>query len=309
MPPAPPADAVDALRRFNRFYTQQIGVLHEGLVQSPWSLTEARVLYELAQRSTIAASELARDLTLDAGYLSRILRRFEDAHLVKRQPSLVDARQSQLTLTATGRKAVASLEDASRCHIAALLQPLSNSDRQRLLGALATVQGLLGPADKRPAAFLLRPHRPGDLGHVVSRHGALYAEEYGWDIRFEAMVAGIAQHFLEHFDPARECCWIAERDGAVIGSVVLARKDDATAKLRLLLVEPSARGLGLGRRLTQECTRFARRAGYARITLWTNSILLAARQIYRDEGYVLTESAPYHGFGQDLVGETWELVL
>ena len=305
------APRIEAVRRFNRFYTKQIGVLHEGLLQSPFSLTEARVLYELANRDGPTASELGRELGLDAGYLSRILRGFEARRLIRRTPSALDGRQSHLWLTDQGRAAFAPLDQASRAEVGAMLGRLPEPEQNRLLDAMYRLQRLLAPKpDRGPAApFLLRRHRPGDLGWIVHRHGVLYARDYGWDEGFEALVAEIAARFVQQHDPKRERCWIAERDGRIVGSVLLVRDTDAVAKLRLLLVEPEARGLGLGARLVQECERFARAAGYRTIRLWTNSVLTAARRLYERAGYRLVESTPHRSFGHDLVGETWELPL
>src|SRR5690606_18360269 len=300
---------VAAVRRFNRFYTRQIGVLEEGLAQSPFSLAEARVLYELAQRERPTAAELGRDLGLDAGYLSRILRGFEDKGLIARRPSDTDGRQSLVALPAAGRAAFDRLEQATRAQIAAMLQPLSARAQGRLLQAMATIEALLGGGGEPRVPYVLRPHQPGDLGWIVQRHGALYAEEYGFDETFEGLVAEIVAQFARGHDPARERCWIAERDGVAVGSVMLVRASDDVAKLRLLLVEPEARGLGIGARLVEECTRFARRAGYRTITLWTNSVLHAARRIYQNAGYRLVRAEPHHSFGHDLIGETWELTL
>jgi DNA-binding MarR family transcriptional regulator/GNAT superfamily N-acetyltransferase len=299
---------VEAVRQFNRFYTRRIGVLEEGLHGSSFSLAEARVLYELAQRRLPAASELARDLGMDAGYLSRILRGFEQRGLLERSPSPADGRQSLLALTEAGHAAFAPLNAGSRREVAGLLAPLSGAEQQRLTEAMAVIEGLLG-AGQEGAGFILRPHQPGDMGWVVQRHGELYASEYGWDERFEALVASIAAAFITNYDPRRERCWIAERNGAPVGSVFLVRKSESVAQLRLLIVEPSARGLGIGRRLVDECERFARQAGYTTITLWTNSVLSAARRIYEAAGYRMVASEPHHSFGRDLVGETWELPL
>jgi DNA-binding MarR family transcriptional regulator/predicted GNAT family acetyltransferase len=297
---------IAAVRRFNRFYTQKIGVLREGLHESPFSLAEARVLYELAHRPPLTASALAKDLALDAGYLSRILRRFEARGLVARARSEMDGRQSFVALTEAGRTAFAPLDRGSRKEIGALLETLAEPAQHRLVAAAQTIEDLLGAGPAREEPYLLRPHRPGDMGWVVHRHGVLYAEEYGWDESFEALVAEVAAEFIKGFDPKRERCWIAEKDGAIVGSAFLVRKSDEVAKLRLLYVEPCARGVGLGRRLVEECIRFARSAGYRRITLWTNSVLVAARHIYEDAGFALVASEPHRSFGHDLVGETWE---
>jgi DNA-binding MarR family transcriptional regulator/N-acetylglutamate synthase-like GNAT family acetyltransferase len=300
---------VAAVRGFNRFYTQKIGVLSEGLLKSRFSLTEARVLYELANRERPTATELCGDLGLDAGYLSRILRRFEQGGLLARTTSKADGRQSLLALTAKGRAAFAPLDNRSRQEIGTLMGGLRQPDQARLVAAMATIERLLGARPQHDSPYLLRQHQPGDMGWVVHRHGALYAQDYGWDERFEALVAEIVAQFIARFDPKTERCWIAERDGEIIGSVFLVKKSKTVAKLRLLLVEPSARGLGLGSRLVEECLRFARQAGYRKITLWTNDILHAARHIYVKAGFRKVGSERHHSFGHDLVGETWELVL
>ncbi len=297
---------IAAVRRFSRFYTRQLGLLQESLVNTPFSLTEARVLYELAHRDPTTASALAADLDLDHGYLSRILRRFGDDSLIKKKAAPGDARQNLIAITAKGRKAFAPLNKNSHDQVAELLGALSPAEQARVVGAMATVETLLQPSDHKPPLLLLRNHRPGDMGWVTSAHGALYAQEYGWDISFEALVAKIAAEFLEKFDPARERCWIAELDGAPVGSVFVVRKTDAIAKLRLLIIDPKARGLGLGKRLVDECLRFAKEAGYSSMTLWTQSILTAARGIYQHAGFKLTAEEPHHSFGVDLVGETWE---
>jgi len=314
-----PNDRVAAVRAFNRFYTHRIGVLHEGLVDSGFTLTESRLLWEFAHQAQPTAGELARSLDLDPGYLSRLLRGLRERGLIEATPSASDARQSHLSLTAAGRAAFAPLDSGSQQQVQALLAALDEPSQQQLLQAMGTLQRLLDddPARRTREPYLLRPHRPGDIGWVIARHGALYAQEYRWDIGFEALVARIAAAFIERFDPAREACWIAERDGANVGCVFLVQaRDEATqavqdgvAQLRMLLVEPSARGLGLGRRLVQECERFARQAGYRRITLWTNANLLAARGIYAAAGYRLVATEPHHSFGHDLVGETWNLDL
>ncbi|HEU4641834.1 MAG TPA: bifunctional helix-turn-helix transcriptional regulator/GNAT family N-acetyltransferase [Gemmatimonadaceae bacterium] len=314
---APPniADAVAAVRRFNRFYTRQIGVLDEGHLDSPYSLAEVRVLYELAHRNAPSAAELARDLRLDAGYLSRLLRSFEERALIERDPSPTDGRRSHLRLTDAGREAFAPLNARASEEISALLAPLSDAERRRLLEALREVEVLLGGAADRVtgerAPWLLRAPRAGDLGWVVQRHGVLYAREYGWDERFEALVAGIVAHYVEHLDTARERCWIAERDGENVGSVFVVKhpEREGVAKLRLLLVEPSARGLGIGQRLVDECIRFARQAGYHTLMLWTNSVLVSARRIYEGAGFRLVHEETHRDFGPELVGQTWSLDL
>lgn len=301
---------IETVRSFNRFYTQRIGVLHEGLSDSPFPLPEARVLYELAHRPATTATELARELDLDAGYLSRILARFETRGMIERKAAAHDRRQSLIKLTRSGRAAFAPLDAASRAENRALLQPLSDADQRRLIDAMATVQALLGGgAQPAMAAYLLRPHQPGDMGWVVRAHGLLYAREYNWDERFEAMVATIVAKFIVRFDAKRERCWIAEKDGAIVGSVFVVQKTATVAQLRMLIVDPSARGLGIGARLVDECIRFARQTGYKKLTLWTNSILLAARQLYVQAGFQLVQSEPHHSFGHNLVGETWDLKL
>jgi len=311
---------VEAIRRFNRFYTQRIGVLvggagfgRDGLLHSPFSLTEARVLYELAHRDRPAAVDLCRDLALDPGYSSRILRRLEKLGLVRRVPAADDRRRNILALTDRGRATFADLDARSADEISQLIAPLSDADRTGLAEALATAESLLGTTRRSgPAArdsIVLRSHRPGDIGWVVERHGALYAGEYGWDVRFEGLVAKIAGAFLEQNDPRVERAFIAERDGKRLGSVFLVRGSKRVARLRLLLVEPEARGLGLGRRLVEQCIRFAGESGYRKIVLWTQRNLLAARAIYRATGFRKTGEERHESFGAKLVGETWELEL
>jgi DNA-binding MarR family transcriptional regulator/GNAT superfamily N-acetyltransferase len=314
---------VDEVRRFNRFYTQQIGVLHEGLLDSPLSLTQGRVLYEIGHRDQPTATAVGDALGLDAGYLSRILREFQRRRLVSTVRARGDARRRLLSLTAAGRRMVRTLDTRARREVAALIAPRSTADQARLLEAMTTIRELLAPAGAEPDAaaararrpesaaepYTLRPHRPGDMGWIVHRHGVLYAQEYGWDERFEAFVATITAHFVDHFDAARERCWIAERDGAMVGSVFVVRHTQTVAKLRLLYVEPDARGLGIGRRLVDECIDFARAAGYRRLTLWTNSILDAARHIYQRAGFRCVGRERQHRFGRDLEFETWTLAL
>ncbi len=297
------------VRRFNRFYTKQIGLLGEGYLETPFSLAEARVLYELAHRERPSATELARELAIDAGYLSRILRGFERRRLLTRTRSKSDGRQSHLALTARGRAAFAPLDLRSREDIGAMLTRLAPDQQRRLIEAMRTVETVLGAGPEGKAAYVLRPHQPGDMGWVVHRHGALYAQEYGFDERFEALVAGVVAKFVERYDPRRERCWIAEKDGEIVGSVFLVRRSRAVAQLRLLLVEPKARGLGIGERLVAECVRFARQAGYRKLTLWTNSVLRAARRLYHAAGFRRVHREPHRSFGKSLVGETWELSL
>ncbi|WP_245593586.1 bifunctional helix-turn-helix transcriptional regulator/GNAT family N-acetyltransferase [Azospirillum halopraeferens] len=303
-------DPVARVRAFNRFYTRQLGFLNEGLLKSPFSLTEARVLYELANRDGLTASGLGRELGLDAGYLSRILKAFEGRGLLTRTPAPDDARQAVLALTDAGRAAFAPLDLASREEVAALLGRLPASGRAALVDAMATICRLLEEgAGEVAAPFTLRPHRVGDIGWITHRQAVLYAAEYGWDESFEALVAEILAAFVRSHDPARERSWIAERDGAVVGSVFLVRHTDAVAKLRLLYVEPTARGLGIGRRLVDECIAFARACGYRTLTLWTNDVLVAARRIYQAAGFRLVAEEPHRSFGHDLIGQTWELSL
>jgi DNA-binding MarR family transcriptional regulator/N-acetylglutamate synthase-like GNAT family acetyltransferase len=301
------AHYIAAVRRFSRFYTRAIGALDEGLLESRFSLAEARVLYELAQRGGVTSTELCHELHLDPGYLSRILKRLGRDGLVERMPSSADRRQTLLSLTDGGRSAFAPLDARSREEVGALLTTLSEPARASLVASMGRIETLLGA--NPPAPWLLRQHRPGDIGWVVSRHGALYAEEYGFDARFEALVARVSGEFLTQHDPRRERCWIAERDGVNLGSVFLVRASDEVAKLRLLLVEPTARGSGIGRRLVAECIGFARQAGYRRITLWTNEVLVAARAIYQHAGFRLIASKPHRDFGPPMVGEDWEMAL
>ena len=302
---------VEAVRRFNRFYTKQIGVLQEHLLRSPYSLTEARVLYELAhhEQATATATDLGAALGLDAGYLSRILNSFQKQGLLERKTSETDGRRSLLRLTPRGRNAFGKIDAASHNDVGAMLRNLPPDAQSRLVAAMHTIEALLGAPPDQRARYFLRPHRAGDMGWVVQRHGVLYAQEYGWDEQFEALVAEIVAKFMRQHDPKRERCWIAEQDGENIGSVFLVKKSEGVAQLRLLLVEPQARGVGIGTRLVNECGRFARQAGYRKITLWTNSVLHAARKIYEKAGYRLVLEEPHHSFGADLIGQTWELEL
>jgi DNA-binding MarR family transcriptional regulator/N-acetylglutamate synthase-like GNAT family acetyltransferase len=301
------AQRLAAVRQFNRFYTQRIGVLQEGWGRSPFSLTEARVLYELLHRDQATASEIGNELGLDAGYLSRILRGFAARGLIAKARSRADGRQIHLTVTPRGRKAFAPLEAYSDAEVGKMLDPLAPPEQVRLVAAMQTVEQLL--AGERSTGYLLRPHRPGDMGWIVSRHGAIYAEEYGWDQRLEALVAEVVAAFLRNFDPERERCWIAERDGENLGSVMLVKDTARVARLRMLLVEPQARGLGIGARLVEECIRFARQAGYRKITLWTHSVLTAARHVYQRAGFQLVDRKAHDEFGKRLMGETWDLTL
>jgi DNA-binding MarR family transcriptional regulator/N-acetylglutamate synthase-like GNAT family acetyltransferase len=303
------AAQVAAVRGFNRFYTRRIGALQEGLLDSAFSLAEVRVLYELAHRAAPTARDLARDLALDPGYLSRMLQRLVRQGLVGRGTSRTDARERPLKLTAKGRAALTPLERRSQQQVAAMLAPLSPADRSRVTGAMRAIQDVLEPPAQPLSPFVLRDHRPGDMGWVVAAHGDLYWREFGWDARFEALVAHIAAEFIETFDPTRERCWIAERDGSNVGSVFLVRKSPTVAKLRLLIVDPRARGMGLGRHLVAECIRFARARGYRKLTLWTQENLLAARHLYQQAGFVRVARAPHAVFGVPLFGETWTLKL
>ncbi|MCT7374881.1 bifunctional helix-turn-helix transcriptional regulator/GNAT family N-acetyltransferase [Chelativorans salis] len=306
---APSERQIADMRRFNRFYTRQIGVLEEGMYKSEFSLTEARVLFELAHRDRLTASVLGNDLGLDAGYLSRMLKKFERHGLLKRQPSTEDGRQSHLTLTEEGRRAFEPLDRAARDLVEALLAPLPAADRETLTAAMRTVERLLGPAPEREAPYALRPLRVGDIGWIIHRQGLLYHQEYGWDESYEALVAEILSAFVTNCDPRFEASWIAECDGEIVGSVFVVRASEETAKLRLLYVEPAARGLGIGRRLVDECIGFARAKDYKRLTLWTNDILVSARRIYQAAGFRLEKEEPHHSFGKDLVGQTWTFDL
>lgn len=304
-------EQVEAVRRFNRFYTRQIGLLEDGFLHSPFSLTEVRVLYEIAHHEETTATHLSQELGLDAGYLSRLLRGFRRRGLLRTRRSASDRRQAILSLSARGGREFAKLNEQQRRAVEELLLPLPDVERDRLVGAMRSIEDLLGAEPEHRVPYILRPHQSGDMGWVVHRHGVLYNQEYGWDERFEALVATVTAHFIEHFDPGRERCWIAERQGENVGSVFLVRHPDrpGVARLRLLLVEPRARGLGIGARLVQECTRFARRSGYHTITLWTNAVLHAARRLYEAEGYELVQEEPHRSYGHDLVGQTWELKL
>jgi DNA-binding MarR family transcriptional regulator/GNAT superfamily N-acetyltransferase len=320
LPSAPAAaEQTQSIRRFNRFYTRQIGLLNEGLLNSPFSLTEVRTLYELAHRERTTAVELCKELGLDAGYLSRILRKFEKQRLIERKISRQDARQSLLRLTDQGRKVFKPLDARSTEQISAIIGLLPLTQRNELIRAMDTIEAILDPgvaglksAEPRNGggAYVLRPHNPGDMGWVVHRHGVLYSKEYGYDERFEVLVAGIVAEFVEHYNPTREHCWMAESNGQIVGSVFLVKKTKTVAKLRMLLVEPSARGLGIGKRLVDECVRFARKAGYKTIMLWTQSELTAARSIYQRAGFRLVGEERHSSWGRtNLVAETWRLGL
>lgn len=301
-------NTVEAVRAFNRFYTRQIGLLDEGLLKSPFSLSEARVLYELAGHRGRTATDLARDLGLDAGYLSRMLKKFEASGLIVREVSEADGRQAPINLTKAGRDAFEPLNRSSQKQVEALLGDLSHDKQDRLVTAMQTVERLLDGANPKPP-YLLRSLQVGDIGWITRRQGMLYAQEYGWDGTYETLVAEILVQFVKSYDPAHERCWIAEREGEVVGSVFVVRKSETVAKLRLLYVEPSARGLGIGKRLVEECIAFARSKGYETLTLWTNDILVSARRIYEAAGFVLVDEEKHNSFGKDLVGQTWDLAL
>src|SRR3954451_17022723 len=302
------AEDVAAIRAFNRFYTARVGALRDGLLATAHPLPEARVLYELGQRETTDARDRRRALELDAGYLSRLLGSLEVQGLVARERSAADARRQLVTLTTNGRAAYATLDERSANEIATVLDGLAAHDRARLRVAMDTVREVLDGAP-RPTPFVLRPPRPGDYGWVVQRHGALYADEYGWDETFEALVARVVADYAHDHDADREAAWIAEVGGRPAGSIFCVRVDDDTAKLRLLLVEPAARGMGIGEALVDECVRFARTAGYEQLVLWTNDVLTGARRLYERAGFALVKAEPYRGFDHDLVGEDWALRL
>jgi DNA-binding MarR family transcriptional regulator/GNAT superfamily N-acetyltransferase len=301
------------VRAFNRDYTRRIGVLGEAYHDSPYSLTEARVLYEVANRPEVTAGELAADLDLDRGYLSRILKRFTAQKLLTQAASSEDGRRRNLSLTGAGRRSFADLDRKSQEQVAAMLSELDVPRRQAVLSAMRSMQRALGNSVlgglPGAAEVVYRAHRPGDMGWVVERHGELYFTEHGWDETFEALVAGITCEFIRNLDAQRERCWIAEHDGRRLGCVFVVAGEGESAKLRLLLVEPEARGLGVGRRLISECVQFARAAGYGKLTLWTQESLSAARHLYAQAGFRRVSAKPHRSFGHDLVGETWELEL
>jgi DNA-binding MarR family transcriptional regulator/GNAT superfamily N-acetyltransferase len=303
------AARVDAVRRFTRFYTLYAGVLHRRLLDSPYSLTEARVIYELAHHETATASELAVELGLDSGYLSRILKGFEKHGLIEKRPSENDGRASLLSLSQAGKAAFAELNARSRAETATRLERLGEAEQAEVVDAMERIQARLRAPSPRRVPYILRPHRPGDMGWIVHRQAVLYSTEYGWDETFEALVARIAADFIDSFDARREYCWIAEMDGEIVGSAFVVRDSDAVAKLRMVYVEPKARGLGIGRRLVAEAVRFARLRGYTSLTLWTNDILVAARRIYEAAGFSLVKEEAHHSFGKQLIGQNWSLDL
>jgi DNA-binding MarR family transcriptional regulator/GNAT superfamily N-acetyltransferase len=304
---------IAAVRRFNRFYTRQIGVLRKKFLNSPYSLGEARVLYEIASGHSLTATDIGRALDLDAGYLSRVLRNFEKRGLVRRTASATDARQSHLRLSPRGREAYGPLEQGSQRDTGTMLDKLAPADQARLIAAMQTIESLLGgeePATTPPhPTYRLRAPVPGDFGWIVKRNAEIYAEEYGWTAPFEGVCSQIVADFVNKFDPKRERCWIAEVEGENVGSIMLAKESDDTARVRLLLLDPKARGLGIGARLVDECIRFARRAGYKKITLWTHSVLTAARHIYQKAGFRLTRSERHRSWGRPVVSEHWDLEL
>jgi DNA-binding MarR family transcriptional regulator/N-acetylglutamate synthase-like GNAT family acetyltransferase len=307
---APVNDEVSAIRAFNRFWTQQIGLLQAGLVDTPYSLTEARLLFELAQRESTDLADLRGALRLDAGYLTRIVGRLKDAGLITAERSPDDGRRQVIRLTGQGRAEFGTLDARSSEATASMLEGIATADRRRLVAAMATIEDTLAPRPAEPPrGYLLREPGPGDLGWMVGRNGAVYAAEYGWDQSYEALVARIVADFAQHHDPARQRAWIAEVDGEPVGCVLCVRRDEDTAQLRILLVDPAARGLGIGARLVEECIRFARTAGYRSLVLWTNDVLVSARRLYEAAGFELVDEEAHHSFGHDLVGQMWRLDL
>ena len=304
---------IAAVRRFTRLYTRKIGVLDQRFLDSPFSLSEGRVLYELAHRRGLTARDLGEWLGIDAGYLSRMLKGFARRGLVRKVRSTADARERQLEITAAGRRAFAPLDRRSQADVGAMLGALPEAKQRKLVEAMGAIETIFGsdePAPRTPrAGYTLRGPRPGDIGWIIHRQEVLYYSEYGWNEEFEALIAGIMSRFILEFDPAMEKCWVAERDGEIAGSVFVVKKTKAIAQLRLLYVEPSARGLGIGQRLVHECVRFARAKRYRKMTLWTNSALVSARRIYEAAGFRLVQEEKHHSFGRDLVGQNWELTL
>jgi DNA-binding MarR family transcriptional regulator/GNAT superfamily N-acetyltransferase len=305
--------SVAAVRRFNRFYTRQIGVLRKNFLNSPYSLGEARVLYEIGNGNARTATEIGRTLDLDAGYLSRVLRDFEKRALIRRETSERDARQSHLTLSPRGREAFALLNRLSQRDIGAMLSKLAPARQTQLIAAMNTIERLLGGEDRAKLperrGYIVREPRHGDFGWIVKRNAEIYAEEYGWTAPFEGVCSQIVADFVNKFDAKRERCWIAEMDGENVGSIMLAKESDDTARIRLLLVDPKARGLGVGARLVNECLRFARRTGYKKITLWTHSVLTAARHIYQKAGFRLMRTERHSSWGRPVISEHWDLQL
>jgi DNA-binding MarR family transcriptional regulator/N-acetylglutamate synthase-like GNAT family acetyltransferase len=300
---------IDAVRRFNRFYTRQIGVLQEHILKSAFNLTEARLIYELGHRGELTPTTMAAELQLDAGYVSRLLRAFRRRGLIAQTRSARDGRQIIITLTDQGRQEFARLNESSGREIEVMLRTRAEHDQLRLVNAMEAIEQTLAEASEERVSYILRAPQPGDLGWIVHRHGVLYAQEYGWDERFEALVAQIVAQFVASYDSKCDRCWIAERNGKNVGSVFVVKQSSSVAKLRLLLVEPNARGLGIGARLVEECIRFARQAGYSTLTLWTNDVLHAARRIYEKAGFVLVSEEPHDSFGKGLLGQNWNLAL
>ena len=303
------ADQIAGVRRFNRFYTRTAGFLNETLTLSDYTLTEARVLFELGHCSRLSAAELAKDLVLDAAYLARILKRFAEAGLVVSEADPEDGRRRLLELTEAGREAFIDLQRRADRDIARLLNPLAPERRADLVQAMHVIETELADRKGETGEIILRPHRVGDMGWIIHRQAVLYAEEYGWDVTYEGLIAQICGDFIKKFIPGKEFCWVAEQQGRILGSVFLVRQDDKTGKLRLLYVEPSARGSGLGKRLVAACIDGARGAGYGKLVLWTNDVLAVARGIYQRAGFRLVEEERHHSFGKDLVGQNWELDL
>lgn len=306
--PASKSD-IELVRSFNRFYTRQIGLLREGLLKTPFSLTQARVLYELGHERARRSSDLAEELGLDPGYLSRLLKSFERQRLIRRSASREDRRVWEISLTPRGRAQYQRLNARSQAEVGEMLAAMDAPKQRRLVDCMRSIREVLGSPDEAEREVVIRTHRPGDIGWVVARHGELYSQEYQWDNTFEGLVAEIAGKFLTHFDERRERCWIAERGGERLGSVFLVRESKTVAKLRLLVVEPAARGMGVGSRLVDECIAFARQSGYRKLRLWTNDILHAARRIYERAGFRLVREEPHRSFGHELVGQVWELEL
>jgi DNA-binding MarR family transcriptional regulator/GNAT superfamily N-acetyltransferase len=303
------AASVEAMRAFNRFYTRHVGLLGERHLDSALTLTEVRLLYELAHGDAASPTDLARSLSLDAGYVSRLLASLEGQGAVTRTKSPDDARRSVMALTAKGRKAITALESKTQERLSTLIDAVPDAARTRLVQSMREIENVLAPSPSSAPIVSLRDPMPGDIGWIIHRQAALYTEEYGWDWTYEGLIATICGNFVKDFDAENERCWVAESDGAIVGSVFLVRKSPKVAQLRLLYVEPSARGLGIGSRLVRACIDFARARGYRRMTLWTNDILVSARKIYQAEGFVLTKEEKHHSFGRDLVGQNWDLKL
>jgi len=300
---------VEKVRAFTRFYTKKAGVLNELLLDSNYGLTEARILYELEASGQTTAKNLVHDLGLDPAYMSRVLKKFEKSGLISRTPSTLDRRQYVIALTASGAREYEILNEKSMLLFSDLIKELDAKDQAKLLVAMGQIQCLLDGQESDAKPYLIRPHRPGDMGWIIQAHGRVYSEEYGWDDTFEAMVAKIAAEFIENFDSTSECCWIAEQAGQNIGSAMIVKENAETAKLRLVIVDPSARGLGVGLRLVEECINFSKRAGYSKMTLWTNDNLYAAIAVYKKLGFKLVGEEPHHSFGKDLIGQNWEMGL